>query len=641
MAGIISERLSAAAARSFVGRHRETAVIAALLDGRDAQHSVVFVHGPGGTGKTHLVRAAISEAPEEVVALVIDCREVEPAPDTFLDHLSGLLGGPGLGEAPDPAAVAEALGGSGTRVALVLDAFETFGLLDSWLRSVFLPLLPDHVVTIIAGREPPRHGWRTAPGWGSLVAVVELGPLPQAEAMSMLRSRGVDELHAARINRYARGYPLAIELAATAGPDERAAALSDPGRPSSEVMADLLAAACSTLDPPTRELLEAASVVRRVNEPILRALLPDASVRDAYEGLAGLPFVERRPQGLLVHDVIRDAFSRDLAERDPEAYARHRAAAARHFQAIAREAAGERLWEVTADLVYMVNNPYARECCFPTEANGVSVERAAPSDGPAIRAIARAHEPPAAAELTMRWWERHPEAFHVARSGEADVAAFHCLIDAHEADPALLAEDPVAARWADHMDAHPLPSGRTALLLRRWLGGRTGELPSPEVVASWLSLKREYMERRPGLARLYSAIVDLGELGPIFVPLGFGPCGEPVALDGTEHVPVMLDFGPGSVDGWLSGLIDAELAEVPQAPPPAPSASLADLSPREREVLVLLADGASNRQIGERLVISDRTAGRHVANIFAKLGIHTRAEAARIAAEHGLTAPAG
>jgi DNA-binding NarL/FixJ family response regulator len=58
-------------------------------------------------------------------------------------------------------------------------------------------------------------------------------------------------------------------------------------------------------------------------------------------------------------------------------------------------------------------------------------------------------------------------------------------------------------------------------------------------------------------------------------------------------------------------------------------------------VLVLLADGASNRQIGERLVISDRTAGRHVANIFAKLGIHTRAEAARIAAEHGLTAPAG
>jgi DNA-binding NarL/FixJ family response regulator len=37
-------------------------------------------------------------------------------------------------------------------------------------------------------------------------------------------------------------------------------------------------------------------------------------------------------------------------------------------------------------------------------------------------------------------------------------------------------------------------------------------------------------------------------------------------------------------------------------------------------------------------VISDRTAGRHVANIFGKLGVHSRAEAARIAAESGLTA---
>lgn len=636
MAGLISERLSAAASRSFVGRHDESAVIGALLDGRDERHALVFVHGPGGTGKTHLVRAALAGAPDELVALVIDCREVEPAPDTFLRHVADLLGAT---DADDAAAVAEAVGGRGERVALVLDSFEAFGLLDSWLRSVFLPLLPDHVVTIVAGREPPRHGWRTAPGWGSLVAVVELGPLRHADAMSMLRSRGVDELQAARINRYTRGYPLAIELAATAGAEERAAALGDSGRPSSEVMASLLAAACSALDPATRELLEAASVVRRVNEPILRALLPDASVRDAYEGLAGLPFVERRPQGLLVHDVIRDAFSRDLAERDPDAYGRHRAAAARHFQAIAREAAGERLWEVTADLVYMVNNPYARECCFPTEANGVSVERAVAADDRGIREIARAHEPPAAAELTIRWWERHPEAFHVARSADADVAAFHCLIDAHEADPILLAEDPVAARWVEHMRTQPLPPGRSALLLRRWLGARTGELPSPEVVASWLSLKRAYMERRPGLARLYSGIVDLGELGPIFLPLGFGPCGEPVVLDGVQHVPVMLDFGPGSVDGWLSRLIDAELSDLPQGPPPAPSTPLADLSPREREVLVLLAEGASNRRIGERLVISDRTAGRHVANIFAKLGIHTRAEAARIAAEHGLTGP--
>ena len=60
------------------------------------------------------------------------------------------------------------------------------------------------------------------------------------------------------------------------------------------------------------------------------------------------------------------------------------------------------------------------------------------------------------------------------------------------------------------------------------------------------------------------------------------------------------------------------------------------LSDRERQVLELIADGLSNRDIGARLVISEKTAGRHVSNIFTKLEVHTRAQATRFAAEHGL-----
>jgi DNA-binding NarL/FixJ family response regulator len=55
-------------------------------------------------------------------------------------------------------------------------------------------------------------------------------------------------------------------------------------------------------------------------------------------------------------------------------------------------------------------------------------------------------------------------------------------------------------------------------------------------------------------------------------------------------------------------------------------------------VLRLLADGLSNREIGTRLVISEKTAGRHVSNIYVKLGVHSRAHAARLAAERGITA---
>jgi DNA-binding CsgD family transcriptional regulator len=60
------------------------------------------------------------------------------------------------------------------------------------------------------------------------------------------------------------------------------------------------------------------------------------------------------------------------------------------------------------------------------------------------------------------------------------------------------------------------------------------------------------------------------------------------------------------------------------------------LTRRELEVLGLVAAGASNQQIAERLFISRPTAIRHVANIFAKLDARNRAEAVRIAGERGL-----
>jgi DNA-binding NarL/FixJ family response regulator len=60
------------------------------------------------------------------------------------------------------------------------------------------------------------------------------------------------------------------------------------------------------------------------------------------------------------------------------------------------------------------------------------------------------------------------------------------------------------------------------------------------------------------------------------------------------------------------------------------------LTPREREVAVLLARGLTNRQIGKELVISAATAERHVVNMFNKLGFHTRSQLAAWVVENGL-----
>ena len=59
-------------------------------------------------------------------------------------------------------------------------------------------------------------------------------------------------------------------------------------------------------------------------------------------------------------------------------------------------------------------------------------------------------------------------------------------------------------------------------------------------------------------------------------------------------------------------------------------------TPREAEVLALLAQGRTNRQIGAALYISEKTASVHVSNILAKLGANGRTEAVAIAASRGL-----
>ena len=60
------------------------------------------------------------------------------------------------------------------------------------------------------------------------------------------------------------------------------------------------------------------------------------------------------------------------------------------------------------------------------------------------------------------------------------------------------------------------------------------------------------------------------------------------------------------------------------------------LTPREREVLALVAEGRSNREIGEQLFVSTKTASVHVSNILAKLSAHSRTEAAALARRRGL-----
>jgi DNA-binding NarL/FixJ family response regulator len=76
------------------------------------------------------------------------------------------------------------------------------------------------------------------------------------------------------------------------------------------------------------------------------------------------------------------------------------------------------------------------------------------------------------------------------------------------------------------------------------------------------------------------------------------------------------------------------LAELGRGAPHASPDPLAALSDREREVLGLLAEGLRNREIAERLVVSEATVKTHVRHVLEKLRFRNRAEAAAFAARH-------
>jgi DNA-binding NarL/FixJ family response regulator len=82
------------------------------------------------------------------------------------------------------------------------------------------------------------------------------------------------------------------------------------------------------------------------------------------------------------------------------------------------------------------------------------------------------------------------------------------------------------------------------------------------------------------------------------------------------------------------------LEEPVPEPEPEPAAPLG-LTPREHQVLLLLAEGRTNREIGEQLFMSEKTASVHVSRILAKLEVGRRVEAAAVAHRLGLTAGPG
>jgi DNA-binding NarL/FixJ family response regulator len=96
-----------------------------------------------------------------------------------------------------------------------------------------------------------------------------------------------------------------------------------------------------------------------------------------------------------------------------------------------------------------------------------------------------------------------------------------------------------------------------------------------------------------------------------------------------EAIDVARRLGAGPLEDRVTRRMRETGLPVPRRPQEATLANPANLTPRQAEVLALLAEGLTNAQLAERLFVSPRTAEHHVEAILTKLGVSSRREAAQ------------
>jgi predicted ATPase/DNA-binding CsgD family transcriptional regulator len=182
---------------------------------------------------------------------------------------------------------------------------------------------------------------------------------------------------------------------------------------------------------------------------------------------------------------------------------------------------------------------------------------------------------------------------------------------------------------------------RESLLVRRDLGRRPDFAYSLELIAALAAAEME-LQRGVQLAGAAASVREaVGERQSL---MGQG-------LVDQWLVPMKQVLGDDAFQSaWEAGRVMSteqalELAlgatetapEQPGQLRPAPTRRVPELSPREQQVAELLAEGLSNRQIAERLVVTERTVAAHIEHILDKLGFASRHQVATWAADRGLS----
>lgn len=458
----IADRLVSARHARFVGRRDELDLLAGALAAPEPPFAVLFVHGPGGVGKTALLHAFHDQAEGAGAhAVLVDGRDIEPSPAGFL-KACGLSPEEGSGSFEPPS------DRQGRSVVLV-DTYEVLDEIDTWLRHTLLPGLPAATIVVIASRNPPARGWRADPGWADLLAVLPLLNLPADDAHQYLEAAGVAAALHDEIVAVTNGHPLAlslvVEVLAQGG---GAADLSAFHRP--DVVRRLLEQFVDDLPTPDhRVALDTCALARATTHRHLRATVGRDDVDELFDWLRLLSFVREGPHGLVPHDLARHVLSADVRWRDP---GRYRALMLDLLRVTGDEmrdsTAGHPAHQSLVDLLFAPQSDarFSRYWDY-SRLSEMKPQPVAPEDHELVVRMIRDSDMESNARLASHWLEVQPDAFRVSRDTAGVLECIVAWLDLTQATAEDIAADPVTkAAWDFVERSGPLADGDVVTIAR-------------------------------------------------------------------------------------------------------------------------------------------------------------------------------
>lgn len=641
MSPSLADRLMEARHTRFVGRDGELSVFESALRAEILPFYILHIFGPGGVGKTTLLQE-FSLLSERYGArpVYLDARHIDLSPDAFIKTLKASLGFHNGGS------IAELLDASPQRTVILIDTYETLTPLDSWLRTSFLPQLPDTVLTVFAGRMPPDVAWQGDVGWQDLVRIISLRNLSHEESRAFLHKRGLPSDHEQSILEFTHGHPLALSLVAEVFSQRGHMGLHPEESP--DVVKTLMERFVQQVPGPAhRTALEACALVRVTTETLLGEMLgmptsgpASEGVHTLFEWLRALSFIESSAEGIFPHDLARETLVTDLRWRNPDWYVELHNRARKYYTDRLNQTSGLAQQRLMLDTVFLHRDNAVIRSFFDWQTTGSMVPYALEeSDIPALEKMVAIHEGEDSAGVALYWFGKYPQNITVWRDLESAPLGFLLSLPLHALTEEDTQRDPAVRQGRKFLESRALlQANEVVTLFRFWMSRDSYQGVSPIQSLIFIQVAKHYLTT-PGLAFTFFPCADPDFWAAI---LGYAELTRYPEADfevgGKRYGTYGHDWRVMRPAAWIARLAEKELGATgqtssPQSVEPLISLSHDDFGNAVKQALQEFARPgglAGNPLLRSRLVSESVEQGAREGNEILKSKIREAAEALRV-----------